>query len=115
MSDTAIINCTVLEIRPWRQGRIVALARIELDIEGVCLVLDGVQIYRYRLPGDAREIAGVRPPRFRAPDGNWRETVALPPEVERALTDVVLLRCRELGIADCRRVLASAPGGEPAS
>ena len=107
MTDTAIVNCTVLEIRPVRQGRLVALATVEIDVDGVVFIVEGVQIFKFRMQGDRRELVGVGPPCYRAPDGTWRKAIRLPPEVEAALGEAVMQRCNELGIADCQRRLAN--------
>ena len=83
MDDVAVVNCTVLSARAVRRGRLVAVASVEIDIEGV-------RVFRFRVEGDRREMQGVGPPCYRDPDGSWREAVRLPPEVEKVLGDEVL-------------------------
>lgn len=98
MSETAVVHCTVLELRPARQGRVLALATVQIEIEGIVLTIEGVQVHRFRFPGDPRDMIGVRPPQYRAADGCWRDAIHMPREVEEALGDVVLAECREAGL-----------------
>lgn len=98
MDDVAIVNCTVLNARAVRRGRLIAVASVEIDIE-VVLVLEGVRVFRLRLEGDRREMEGVGPPCYRDPDGPWREAVRLPAEAEKVLGDEVLRYVRTHGLS----------------
>ena len=60
MTGTALVSCRVLEVIPLTTGRLIALASVEIDIEGVCLTLHGVQVDRGHL--DGREGALVTVP-----------------------------------------------------
>ena len=99
MDDVAVVNCTVLSARAVRRGRLVAVASVEIDIEGVVFVLDGVRVFRFRVDGDRREMQGVGPPCYRDPDGSWRDAVRLPPEVEKVLGDEVLRYVKTHGLS----------------
>lgn len=105
MSETAIVTCTVLDIRPVNQGRLVATAEVEFDFDGILFALDGVQVIRPKEPGSRHEIVAVRLPRYRASNGEWRQAIRLPLEVESVLGDVVMAKCVDLGIANSRQTL----------
>jgi stage V sporulation protein G len=61
-------------------GRLVALATVEIDLEGVVLVIQGVQVIR-----DRRRIT-TQAPRFRDPrTGAWVPAVILPHELGAAI------------------------------
>ena len=110
MTDTALVSCRVLEVIPLTTGRLIALASVEIDIEGVCFVLHGVQVARGHL--DGREGALVTVPNYRAADGRWRAAVALPEELKGPLGDVVLAECLALGLVR-QRLGAAEPGAIP--
>ena len=44
---------------PVRNGRLFALASVEIDIAGIILVIKGVRVFRYREPGRADDFAGL--------------------------------------------------------
>jgi stage V sporulation protein G len=61
-------------------GRLVGLATVEIDLEGVVLVIQGVQVIR-----DRRRIT-TQAPRFRNPrTGAWTPAVILPHELGAAI------------------------------
>jgi hypothetical protein len=61
-------------------GRLVGLATVEIDLEGVVLVIQGVQVIR-----DRRRIT-TQAPRFRDPrTGAWTPAVILPHELGAAI------------------------------
>jgi stage V sporulation protein G len=61
-------------------GRLVALATVEIDLEGVVIVIQGVQVIRHR-----RRIT-TQAPRFRDPrTGAWTPAVILPHELGAAI------------------------------
>src|SRR5215469_14095527 len=82
-----------IEVEPVRgAGRLEALAAIELDVAGVVIVLQGVQLRR-RADGDFDCAA----PAFRHPrTGQWFPAVILPPELRTALGKEVLATIRAL-------------------
>jgi stage V sporulation protein G len=98
-NDTTLITATVLDVQPVPKGRLLALASVELVLDGVPLVLYGVQVIRLKHPLTGKEATGVELPRYRAPDGSWRQAVELPPELRRPLGDAVLEQCCLIG--DC--------------
>lgn len=71
----AVINCRVLDIRPVRRGLLIAVASVEIGIDGLVIGIEGVQVFRFRIAGDGGEMTGVGPPRYRTADGQWREAV----------------------------------------
>lgn len=104
---STIVQCTVLDIRKVEKGRLIALASVEIDVDGVVFVIEGVRVFRYRMPGNAQDFAGVGAPQFRDATGDWRSAVTLPPEIETAFCDAVMRRCKELGIADINRTVCN--------
>ena len=71
-NGTTLITATVLQVQPVAKGKLLALASVELVLEGVPLVLHGVQVNRTRHPVTGEEATGVDLPRYRATDGIWR-------------------------------------------
>ncbi|WP_191057985.1 hypothetical protein [Geminicoccus harenae] len=106
VNDTTLITATVLDVQPMPKGRLLALASVELVLDGVPLVLHGVQVIRLKHPVTGEEATGVDLPRYRAPDGSWRQAVELPPELRRPLGDAVLEQCCALGITQRNRPAA---------
>ena len=92
-TDTVAVDYRVLGVEPVRgAGRLEALAAIELDVAGVVIVLQGVQLRR-RADGDFDCAA----PAFRHPrTGQWFPAVILPPELRTALGKEVLATIRAL-------------------
>jgi stage V sporulation protein G len=75
-------------------GRLVALAAVEIDLEGVVVVVQGVQVIRQR------GRISTQAPRFRNPrTGVWAPAVILPEELGLAIA-------KEL-----HRALLQRPGG----
>ena len=92
MTDTMAVEFTVTGVEMLRgSGRLIALANVDLDVAGVVLALQGVQIMR-----DAAGGLTVRAPQFRGAGGTWRSAVVLPDALREALG---------------AEVLASMPGG----
>lgn len=99
MTDTSLVEVTAGDIRPIRQGRVVALASAELMVDGVSFTLHGMQVIRARDATTGKDALGVDLPRYRDPTGAWRPALELPEELRKPLGDAVLERCLELGIA----------------
>lgn len=83
--ETAPVTIAVLGIERAPAGRLVGLAAVELLIDGVAIVLQGVRIIRTGPRG-----LGVEAPTFRGPTGAAVPTVILPPELSAAIARVVL-------------------------
>jgi hypothetical protein len=92
---TTIVTFTVTDVERVRgAGRLVALAKVELELDGVVLVMQGVRVMRER--GGIT----VQPPRSRDPrTGNWIPALLVPAELGQAIA-------REL-----HQILSSDPGG----
>ena len=67
------------------RGRLLGLAIVEVEIAGVILTLQGVQVVRA-----ADGSLEARAPQFRASSGEWRSAILLPPEMRDALGAEVL-------------------------
>jgi stage V sporulation protein G len=79
-------------------GRLVALAAVEIDLEGVVVVVQGVQVIRHR------GRISTQAPRFRNPrTGVWMPAVILPEELGLAIAE------------ELHQTLMRGPGGIPLS
>ncbi len=85
MTDIATITFRVTSLRRLHDdGRIVALAEVTVDLDGIPLVLHGLQIVRV-LHG-----LECRMPHYRTPTGAWAPAVTLPEELGGAIGREVL-------------------------
>jgi len=71
------------------KGSLIGLAIVELDIAGVVLTLQGVQVLR--LPDGTLT---VRSPQFRRSNGTWTSAAVLPPDLAETLGTEVLAHLR---------------------
>jgi hypothetical protein len=97
---TTMVTFTVLEVLPVRgAGRLIALASVELELDGVILVMQGVRVVRM---GNG---VLTEPPKFRDPrTGGWIPALIVPAELGEAIA-------RELNqILFCER--KSSPGAD---
>jgi hypothetical protein len=80
-SSTATVNFVVTGLERLNgTGRLVALATVEIDLEGVVILVQGIQVVRC-----GRGIA-AQAPRFRDPrTGAWTAAVILPEELGAAI------------------------------
>jgi hypothetical protein len=80
-SGTATVTFVVTGVERIRgAGRLVALAAVEIDLEGVVVLVQGIQVIR-----DRGRIA-TQAPRFRDPrSGAWLPAVVLPEELGAAI------------------------------
>lgn len=79
--STATVTFVVTRVeRLSGAGRLVALATVEIDLEGVVIVVQGVQVIRHR------GRITTQAPRFRNPrTGIWTPAVILPDELGCAI------------------------------
>ncbi len=90
---TVTATITVLDITPVSNaGRLLALADVAILLDGVEIVVHGVQV---RADADGTEVAL---PRYRAPNGEWRAAITLPEEVRGPMGDAVLAAGIEAGV-----------------
>ena len=93
MPETAAVTISVLGIHPIAAaGRLHGLADVALVIDGVEVVIHGVQIL-----ADAGKTE-IRLPKYRAPNGEWMAAISLPPETRGAVGDVVIAAALEAGL-----------------
>jgi hypothetical protein len=80
-ASTATVTFVVTGVERIRgAGRLVALAAVEIDLEGVVVLVQGIQVIR-----DRGRIA-TQAPRFRDPrSGAWLPAVVLPEELGAAI------------------------------
>lgn len=84
------VTITVIGVEQVRgRGPLIGLAIVELDVAGVVLTLQGVQVLR--LPGGS---VVCRSPQFRRSNGAWASAAVLPPELAEALGTEVLAHLR---------------------
>lgn len=95
--DAALVTVTVL-VQAVQKGQIIALAAVEIELDGVAFALNGLQVIRTRDASSGREATGVALPRYRAPDGQWRPAVDLPDELSQPITTAILEHCCDIGI-----------------
>ena len=91
--DTTTAAITVLSITPLANaGKLLALADVELVLDGVAMIIHGVQV---RAKGDETE---VTLPRYRSPTGEWKAAISLPDEVREPMGDAVISAGIEAGL-----------------
>lgn len=83
--ETVPVTCTVLRIDPVPAGRLLALAAVELLVDGIMIELRGVRVVR-----TGPRTLGVEPPTYRGPTGAAVPAVILPPELSAAIASAVL-------------------------
>ncbi|WP_234016236.1 hypothetical protein [Magnetospirillum gryphiswaldense] len=84
---------TVLHLVPTQgRGNLLALADVEVLLDGVSIIIHGVQVCA------TAERTEVRLPRYRAPDGNWMAAITLPDEVKGPMGDAVIAAGIEAGV-----------------
>ena len=93
---TAHVTCRVVGIHAVHSSRLIALASVEIEGDGIVFTVHGIQVVRARSEG--KEATGVDLPRYRAPDGTWQRAVALPDELLKPIAAVVLDECLETGL-----------------
>jgi stage V sporulation protein G len=78
---TTIVSFTVLGVEPVRgAGRLIALARVEIELDGVILIMQGVRVVRM---GNG---ILTEPPKFRDPrTGDWLPALIVPAELGEAI------------------------------
>lgn len=106
MTDAALVTVTVLDVRAVQKGQIIALAEVEIELDGVAFTVNGLQVVRTRDPINGREATGVALPRYRAPDGEWKPAIDLPDELREPITAAILDHCCDRGIT--RRLQGAA-------
>lgn len=90
--ETTSATITVIDLRPVNAGKLLALADVELSIEGVVMVIHGIQV---RADAARTEITL---PTYRASDGSWRAAITLPEELRGTMGDIVISAGIEAGI-----------------
>ena len=91
---SSIVSITVLSIKPVKLGRIFALASVEIDIDGLVLVLHGVRALRLQPIGTLIDL-----PMFRDENGVWQHAVTLPDEISGPIGKAVLDELVARGLA----------------
>jgi stage V sporulation protein G len=91
---SSTVSITVLSVKPVKFGRIFALASVEVDIDGVLLVIHGVRAIRVQPIGTRIDL-----PMFRDEDGTWRHAITLPDEISGPIGRAVLDELVERGFA----------------
>lgn len=95
MSDSVPVIVTVLDMQPVNRGKLIALATVEVEIEGIAFTINGVQLMRITSPTEG---TAVDLPRYRDAAGEWRQAISLPDELRGPIGDAVLEKSLELGI-----------------
>ena len=107
-TETQPVTFTVQSIDPVQgAGRLMAFATVIMEIAGVEMLMQGVQVLR-----EANGNATVQAPTFRHPrTGRWLPALVLPPELREAIGNEVIAYIIEAS-ANARRapVLLPAEG-----
>ena len=91
--STTTVQITVLHLVPTQgRGNLLALADVEVLLDGVSIILHGVQVCA---TSDRTE---VRLPKYRGVDGTWRAAISLPDEVKGPMGDAVMAAGIEAGV-----------------
>jgi hypothetical protein len=89
MTETISVRFEVQAVLPVRgKGRLVAMARVEVEIAGVSLTLQGFTV-RTRPDGGVE----CHAPAYRDLDGAWPPAVVLPPELSVAIAREIMEAC----------------------
>ena len=93
--ETLPVSFTVVGVeRVQGRGKLVGIAIVEIDIGGIVLTLQGVQVLK--IPGTKGLTCSA--PMFRNPrDGQWIPSVLFPEELTGPLEDELLAAYRALG------------------
>lgn len=91
---SATAKITVLDVQPISGAKMFALATVEIDIDGVVILVHGIQALRCEPAGTRIEL-----PKFRDAGGVWRTAVTLPDEIKGPIGDAVLDALLARGIA----------------
>ena len=94
MDPSSTVSITVLSVKPVKFGKIFALASVEIDVDGLLLVIHGVQAIRVDPMGTRIDL-----PRFRDENGVWRHAITLPDEICEPIGRAVLNELIERGLA----------------
>ena len=104
--SSSTVSITVLSVEPVKFGRIFALASVEVDIDGVPIVIHGVRAIRVHPIGTWIDL-----PRFRDENGAWRNAITLSDEISgpigRAVPDEFVER--GLAVREVRRFERRSP------
>jgi hypothetical protein len=92
--SSSTVSITIVSIKPVKFGRIFALASVEVDIDGVLLIIHGVRASRARPAGSRIDL-----PMYRDENGVWRPAITLPDEICGPIGKVVLDELVERGLA----------------
>lgn len=95
MQGAATVEVTVVAVRPVGRGRLLALATVELMLDGVGFVIHGIQVLQLFHPVSRAPATGIELPRYRSFDGSWRLALELPDELHEPIAPAVLKRCCE--------------------
>ena len=101
------VSITVLSVTPARDGKLFALASVEVDIDGVQIAIHGIRALRVTPLGTRIEL-----PKFRGPNGEWQTAITLPEEVRGPIGDAVLDELIDRGLA-LRRAPVAGDGLKP--
>ncbi len=92
------VAITVTAVERVASARIAAHASVELDIDGMVIVVHGIQLWHRAADGGIR----VELPRFRDRDGTWRPALSLPMDLSKPIALAVVEACADEGIVTDR-------------
>ena len=104
--STTTVQITVQNLAPVRgRGNLLALADVEVLLDGISIILHGVQLCA------TAERTEVRLPKYRGVDGTWLAAITLPDEVKGPMGDAVMAAGIEAGVLR-EKVAGSVLGSE---
>jgi stage V sporulation protein G len=96
---TSTVSITVLSVKPVKFGKIFALASVEINIDGVLVLVHGVRAIRVHPSGTRIDL-----PMFRDENGTWRHAITLPDEISGPVGRAVLDELVNRGLATRIRI-----------
>ncbi len=84
-SETLAIGFRVERVDRVAAGRLVALATVLIDVEGVEFRIQGIRVMT-----TSTGLLTVEAPRFRSPGGEWVPAVTLPDALKSAIANEIL-------------------------
>ena len=90
---SSAVSITVLSVTPAGAGKLLALASVELVIDGVQLTIHGIQALRVEPIGTTIEL-----PKYRETTGEWQTVISLPDDLCRPIGDIVRDALVDLGL-----------------
>jgi hypothetical protein len=97
-SETALITVTVLDVQAVQKGQVIALAAVEIELDGVAFIINGLQVIRTKEPSQQPRGYGRGPAALPRTGWEWKPAIKLPDELREPITAAILEQCCDRGI-----------------